>query len=69
MGNVGYWLGELLCDLVPVLADGDYAEDVPPYYDHLAHLMFEVMTMEVVSSSSSENMVLLENSDLQDNLF
>ena len=59
--HVGFWLGELLCDLVPHLADGYHAEDVPPYYDHLAHMLvaLAVMTSEVVSTSSWKTVTLL----------
>ena len=52
LGHVGYWLGELLSDLMPGFDDGDHAVDVPPYYDYFAHLMVEVMTSEVVSCST-----------------
>ena len=49
LGHVGYWLGELLSDLMPGFDDGHHAEDVPSYFDYFAHLMVEVMTSEAVS--------------------
>ena len=52
MGHVGYWMWELLGDLVPGIDDGVHANDVPTYYDYLAQLVVEGTTCDLLSQGN-----------------
>ena len=52
IGHVGYWIGELLGDLVVGLDGGDHAQDIPEYYACLAHLVVEAKSVELISDGN-----------------
>ena len=47
--HVGYWVGELLGDLVVGLDGGVHAQDLPEYYDHVSDLLVEAKSSELIT--------------------
>ena len=52
IGRVGFWIGELLGDLVEGIDGGVHANDVPAYYDHFAQLVVEAKSCELVTQGN-----------------
>ena len=52
IGHVGYWLGELLGDLVMGIDGGVHATEVPAYFDHLGHLLVEAKACDLVTEGN-----------------
>ena len=50
--HVGYWIGELLGDLVPGIDEGVHAIVVPGYFEHLAHLVVEAKSCDLVTEGN-----------------
>ena len=47
--HVGYWVGELLGDLVVGIDGGDHANDLPEYYAYVADVVVEAKVSELIS--------------------
>ena len=52
VSHVGFWLGEILGDLVLGLDDGEHAGELPEYFDHLADLVVEAKSSDLLNASS-----------------
>ena len=52
INHVGYWVGEILEDLVVVLDGGVHAEELPEYYAYMADLVVEAKASELISVTS-----------------
>ena len=52
LSHVGYWIGELLGDLVNGIDDGEHAQDVPAYFDHLSQIVVEVKSSDYFNQGS-----------------
>ena len=52
MGHIGYWIGEVLGDIVPGLDGGAHAGDTPDYFAHLEFLVVEGKAAGLVSVGS-----------------
>ena len=51
LASVGYWIGELLSDLLVGIDAGEHAQEVPVYYEHLADLVVDAKSSSIVSPS------------------
>ena len=49
IGHVGFWMGELLGDLLPGIELGEHAEGSVLYFDHIASLIVDAKLSELVS--------------------
>ena len=47
--QVGYWIGELLGDLVQGIDGGVHANDAPAYLDHFSHLVVEARSFDLIT--------------------
>ena len=56
LSHVGYWMGELLGDLVDGIDDGEHAQDVPAYFDHLSQIVVEVKSSDYFNQCSWKNL-------------
>ena len=45
---MGYWIGELLDDLLLGIGAGEHAQDVPGYFEHLAELVVDAKSSDLV---------------------
>ena len=52
MGHIGYWLGELLGDLLAGIDGGEHAQEVPAYYDHLSQLVADARASDIITRSN-----------------
>ena len=52
LGHVGYWLGELLGDLLPGIDGGEHALEVPVYYEHLSLLVADAKADEIIKQNN-----------------
>ena len=49
IGQVGYWIGELLGNLVQGIDGGVHANDVPAYFDHFSHLVVDARSCDLIT--------------------
>ena len=52
LGHVGYWIGELLCDLLPGIDDGEHAQELPAYFDHISQLVADAKACDFINQSN-----------------
>ena len=52
IGNVGYWIGDLLGDLVNDLDQGEKARNVTGYFLHLADIVAEAKLSGLLTSTN-----------------
>ena len=49
LGHVGYWIGELLSDVVVGLGGGQHAEVIPEYFEQLADLVANAFASDLIT--------------------
>ena len=49
VGHIGYWIGQILLDLLPGVFSGVHAPQVPNFYHQLADLVAEALVSESIS--------------------
>ena len=52
LNHLGYWIGDILGDLLLGIEDGEQAQVVPPYYDQLSQLVADATLSETVLQSN-----------------
>jgi hypothetical protein len=50
--HVGYRIGELLCDILPGIDDGEHAQELPAYFDHISQLVADAKTSDFINQSN-----------------
>ena len=52
LGHIGYWMGELLGDLLAGIDGGEHAQVVPAYYDHLSQLVADAKASDIITQGN-----------------